>query len=812
VTVRATSTGEAVTPAATYRLQLRPGFGFAEAARIAGYLADLGVTHAYLSPILQAAPGSTHGYDVVDHSRISADLGGETGFRAMADEFRRHGLGVVVDVVPNHMAIPAPEWLNRQLWSVLRDGLESPFAHWFDVDWAAGSGKMLLPIVAGSIDDNRGDITVGSAAEPAAGCPEEPVLRYRHHALPLRPGTAGLPMADLLSAQHYRLADWRSAATELNWRRFFDITSLIAVRIEDPEVFTATHALLLNLMADGLIDGLRIDHPDGLADPGGYLDRLAAATGGAWVVIEKILASDERLPAGWACAGTTGYDALVMVNGAFVDQAGALPLTRAYREFTGGPGEFAPVARDAKRQVATGDLAAEVSRLCRLLSQSGSDAIDELGPADLRSVVVELLTGFGVYRAYVVPGKPPTPTSVTVVNRAAAAARRCLPPRLHGALDAVCALVLGDGEPGLVVAFQQTCGPVMAKGVEDTAFYRWSRLAALNEVGGEPDCFGVAPESFHAFAGRLARYYPATMTTLSTHDTKRQEDVRARLAVLTEIPQAWMEAVTGWHARAAGLANGRLPEPDTEYLLWQTLVGAWPIGSGRLDTYLVKAIREAKTQTSWTEPDAEYESVVVSFAQRILLDEQLCGQVSAFVVSLAADTRANVLGAKLVQLTMPGVADLFQGCELAAFSLVDPDNRRMVDFERRRELLAALDAGLPPADLDADKLLVATAALRLRRDHPDWFSGDYRPVRAEGPAATHAVSFLRRSDGADRTITVATRLPAGLRRAGGWADTVLPLPAGGSWRDLLTGRSYAGGRTQLVMLTGRFPVALLVRA
>jgi (1->4)-alpha-D-glucan 1-alpha-D-glucosylmutase len=805
-------------PVSTYRLQLQPGFGFADAGAIADYLAALGVTHAYLSPILQAAPGSRHGYDVVDHSRVSADLGGEAAFRAMVGRFRRHGLGVIVDVVPNHMAIPVPESLNRQLWSVLREGTGSPCAHWFDVDWAAQDGRLLLPILAGPAADCLGDITVCTSGE-------EPVLRYLDHALPVRPGTAGLPLADLLGAQHYRLTDWRDAATELNWRRFFDVTSLIAVRVEDPGVFAATHRVLLRLAAEGLIDGLRVDHPDGLADPRGYLERLAAETGGAWVVTEKILSGDEKLPAGWACAGTTGYDTLAVAGGLFVDPAGAAPLTEEYQRLTGGPDEFAPVAEAAKREEAGGPLTAEVSRLARLLARAGAPALDALAPADLSTVLTELLAAFPVYRAYVVPGEPVTPAAAAVVAQAAASARHRLPGRLHAGLAAVCDLVLGRGAGGsaqhqLIVLFQQTCGPVMAKGVEDTAFYRWTRLIALNEVGGDPDRFGMTPGEFHGFAGYLARHWPATMTTLATHDTKRGEDVRARLAVLAESARAWRPQVERWHDRAVWLSGGRSPEPHIEYLLWQTLVGAWPIGGDRLAAYLRKAMREAKTMTSWTEPDIGYESLVLGFAGKVLRDDKLSGWITSFVAGLAGDARVNSLGAKLVQLTMPGVPDTYQGCELAAFSLVDPDNRRPVDFARRRRLLATLD-GAPPAPgpaaaaaagLDADKLLVTSAALRLRREHPGWFAGDYRPLDAEGQAAGHAVSFLRGPSAAGSggpAVTVATRLPGGLRRRGGWADTVLPLPAG-PWRDVLTGATHAGPRPLLSDLTKRLPVALLV--
>jgi (1->4)-alpha-D-glucan 1-alpha-D-glucosylmutase len=799
-------------PVSTYRLQLHAGFGFAAAAGIAGYLARLGVSHVYSSPILQAAPGSMHGYDVVDHSRVSADLGGEDGFRAMAAEFRRRGLGLVVDIVPNHMAVPVPESLNQPLWSVLRDGPASPCARWFDVDWAAQDGRLLLPVLAGPVPECLGDLRLDESGR-------EPVLGYFDHRFPVRPGTERLALPDLLAAQHYRLASWRAAASELNWRRFFDISSLIGVRVEDPEVFEATHRVILRLVAEGLIDGLRVDHPDGLADPRGYLRRLAGRAGGIWVATEKILTGAERLPADWPCAGTTGYDALGVVGGLFLDPAGGGPLTAAYQRLTGGPAHFAGVARAAKRAEAEQPLAAEVSRLARLLAGAGDPALGPLTGADLTAILVELLAAMPVYRAYVNPGEPAPGMSVAIVSQAAAAALRQLPERLHPGLAAVTALVLRAGQAAtggssprdsaaLVTLFQQVCGPVMAKGVEDTAFYRWSRLVALNEVGGTPDEFGTPPGGFHAFAARLAADWPATMTTLSTHDTKRQEDVRARLAVLAEIPQAWTAAVTGWHARAVAQASGAAPDPDTEYLMWQTLAGAWPVGRERLTGYLHKAMREAKTATSWTDPDPEYESMVATFAELVLDDDELTGQIAAFVTALDGDARVNSLGAKLVQLTMPGVADTYQGCELAGWSLVDPDNRRPVDFARRREMLAALDDGAPADGLDAEKLLVTATALRLRRACPDWFTGaGYSPLAADGPASEHAVAFAR-----GPAVTVATRLPATLRQRGGWAGTTLPLPPGPAYQDLLTGATHPGPRPRLADLTERHPVALLVPA
>ncbi len=811
-------------PVSTYRLQLREGFGFAQAAEQAGYLAALGVTHVYLSPILQANPGSPHGYDVVDHSLVSADLGGEPAFREMAAEFRRHGLGVIVDIVPNHMARPVPETLNRQLWSVLYQGRKSEFAHWFDVDWDAQEGKLLLPILAGPLEECLRDLIIDTAPKtPENPGHRGPVLRYFDHVLPLRDGVADLPLGVLLTQQHYRLTDWHDAATQLNYRRFFDIDSLMAIRVEDPGVFSATHEVLLRLLREGLIDGLRVDHPDGLADPAGYLARLAAETGGAWVVVEKILAHGEELP-GWPCAGTTGYDVLALVGGLFTDPAGDVPMTDEYVRFTGGKQSFAEVERDAKRDIADGTFAAELSRLTRLFARAGYPALDGFAAADLHDVLVAVLAEFGVYRAYVTPGEPPSGAAAAAVSAAAMAARDYLDEHLHPALDAVQAAVLGLGEvtgdadqraarDELIVRFGQTTGPVLAKGVEDTAFYRWSRLAALNEVGGNPDIFGIGLAEFHAAAGRLARRWPATLTTLSTHDTKRQEDVRARLAVLAESPQEWGHQVAEWHGLARWLTDGaaaqateRAPEPDLEYLMWQTLVGAWLIGPERLGEYLGKAMHEAKTRTSWTVRRPGYESAVVGLADAVLGDPELTAAVAGFVARIAPDARVNTLGAKLVQLTMPGVADVYQGCELTGLSLVDPDNRRPVDYRRRQRLLAALDAAPDQAvGLDAEKLLVTSRALRLRRDHPDWFAGSYTPLASEGPAAEHAAAFLR----GGHAVTVVTRLPGGLRRRGGWADTALPLPEL-HWRDVLTGIRHAGLRPPLAELTRRLPVALLI--
>jgi (1->4)-alpha-D-glucan 1-alpha-D-glucosylmutase len=676
---------------------------------------------------------------------------------------------------------------------------------------------MLLPVLGGPLESCLDDLRV----EPGGGPDGEPVLRYFDHVLPLWPGTARLPLRGLLEAQHYRLTWWQDASTELNWRRFFDVTSLIGIRVEEQAVFDATHQVIAGLVAEGLVDGLRVDHPDGLADPRGYLERLATATGGAWVVVEKILAPDETLPPDWACAGTTGYDALRVVDGLFLDPAGGGPLTAEYARFCRDGGDdsparrFADVATPAKREIARGSLAAEVTRLTGLLCSLSPDT-----PADdARLVLTEVLAAFPVYRAYVQPGELPAEPAEAAVREAVDAARRRLPWRLRGLAADLGAAALGTHRPvsdaagrvgEFAVRFQQTTGPVVAKGVEDTAGYRWSRLVSLNEVGCDPDWFGAAPREFHAAARRLAADWPATMTTLSTHDTKREEDVRARLAVLAELPREWGRQVRSWTDERSAV------DPDTEYLLWQTVVGAWPISGERLAGYLTKAIREAKRRTSWVSPDQEYEAAVLALGARALDDRELAGSIASFVAGIAGDAAVNSLGAKLVQLTMPGTPDVYQGCEVAGLSLVDPDNRREVSFARTRSALTRLDASadaslrgdLADGDLDffsRAKLLVTSRALRLRRARPEWFAGDYEPLTASGPAAGHAVAFRR----GGRAVTVATRLPVSLRRRGGWQDTALPLPDG-AWADLLTGTVHRGSAIPMTELTGRLPVALLV--
>jgi (1->4)-alpha-D-glucan 1-alpha-D-glucosylmutase len=805
-------------PTSTYRLQLTPDFGFDAAAEVVPYLAELGVSHVYCSPYLQAAPGSTHGYDVVDHARMNAELGGEAGHGRLVEACKEFGLGLVLDVVPNHMAISEPESQNRAWWDVLRHGPSSRFASWFDIDWATADnpGRVLVPVLGGSLAETlaAGELSVDRTEKTIAALGGA-VVRYYDHEVPLAPGTEHLELPEVLDHQSWRLCDWRIGGEELNYRRFFDVTTLAGVRVEDPAVFEATHERVLEQIADGSLDGLRIDHPDGLADPEGYLTRLAAATGEAWVVVEKILENGETLPESWACAGTTGYDALNLVMGLFVDGAGEQPLTTLYGELTGEPTDWDEVRAAAKRTAVRDVLPPEITRLTDILVRAAwaDRRTRDLSRRGLREALEAVLEEFDVYRAYVTPGVPAPPEARETVTAACGAALRRLPGRT-AEISAVARLALA-GPADFVVRFQQTCGPVMAKGVEDTAFYRYHRLTALNEVGGDPAVFGVEAEQFHVRSADTQTRWPLTMTTLSTHDTKRSEDVRAMLSLLSEDPAGWAGAVADLLALGERHLSEAGPDRNAIYLLLQTLVGtfsdAGPLDADRAVAYLEKATREAKQHTSWTVPDEAYDAALASYVRGVLDDRAFVDRLTRYATPLLEAGRVNALAQKLVQLTMPGIPDVYQGTEGWALSLVDPDNRRPVDFGDLARMLATT-RGTPRIDASgAAKLHVVRNALQVRRAHPEWFGvdGDYQPLTATGAAAEYVLGFLR----AGRSLTIVPRLALGLRRAGGWKDTAVPLPPG-TWVDAFTGRRYGGSSSgdsaYLLKLLRDFPVALLV--
>ncbi len=812
-------------PVSTYRVQLGPDLTLDDARAQLPYLSSLGATHLYLSPVLRAAPGSTHGYDVVAHDEISPTLGGLPALRRLADAAHSAGLGLVLDIVPNHMGVPTPEWHNRPLWSVLADGPESPYAAWFDVDWSLGDGALLMPVLGDRIGAvvARGELELDLAD---VGHGEQHVLRYHDHLFPVHAGTESLPLVELLERQHYRLASWRVADEELNYRRFFDVDSLVAIRVEDPVVFDATHELVVGLVRDGTIDGLRIDHPDGLADPAGYLERLHEATGGAWVVVEKILAGDEELPGDWDTAGTTGYDALWRVQQAFVDPGGAAVLGSTMHRITGDASDaFAGIVEQAKREVVDGPLYAEVHRLTELAAGICRDDLrlrDHTWRA-LHDCLVRLLVEMDRYRAYVVPGVTPHPQSIEVLTQVARRARRHLTAERAETMDVLVDLLLGRevGSAGrtrgerrdeLVVRFQQTCGAVQAKGVEDTAFYRWTHLISLCEVGGEPTRFACTPTDLAAWASRQQASAPLAMTAGSTHDTKRGEDTRARIGVLSELPHEWASLVEQLRAASAAYRSALL-DGRTEHLLWQTLVGTWdggPIAAERLEQYLTKAIREAKSHTTWADPDAAYEDAVLTTARRALADERVLGLLGDWDQRTRAAVRAATLGTKLVQLTLPGVADTYQGSESLALTLVDPDNRRPVDTSDLAARLARLDAGALPRTLADEKLLVTSRTLRTRRVLSGAFVGPDAGFVPLAHSSGSALTYSRSLDGQARVAVVATRLGAAVERLGGWGEHTVALPDG-PWVDVLSDHSVDGGVQPVADLLDRLPVALLVR-
>ncbi|MEU2351309.1 malto-oligosyltrehalose synthase [Modestobacter sp. NPDC049651] len=761
-------------PNGTYRLQVTADFTLDDAAAVAGYLADLGVSHAYSSPLLRSEAGSTHGYDTTDHAHIDEPRGGREGLDRLVARLHEHGLGLVLDLVPNHMGV-SDAHESGWWWDVLQHGRGSAHASAFDIDWDFGGGKVRIPVL-GSADDVSELKVVGDE------------LHYYDNRFPIAPGTGEGTPQEVHARQHYELVDWRRADDELNYRRFFAINTLAGLRVEDPEVFEATHALVRELVDGGAVDALRIDHPDGLADPKGYLERLAAATGDRWTVVEKILEPGEELPEGWQTAGTTGYDALTEVDDVLVDPAGEAALTELDTELAGGPVDYAQLVHDCKREVTDGMLGSEVARLQRIVGE-----LQGVPAEQVREGLAELLASFPVYRSYLPDGRSYLDETVTAVKE-----RR---PDLTAAVEALHPL-LGQAGSELATRFEQTSGPVMAKGVEDSAYYRWARFVALNEVGGDPARFGSTVAEFHEAQQRRAERRPESMTTLSTHDTKRSEDVRARLAVLAELPTEWATLVRGWVDRHP------LADRSLAHLVWQNLVGAWPLSRERAHAYVEKAAREAGTSTTWTNPVQEFEDQLHALVDAAYDDPTTHAEIEEFVARIAPFGWSNSLAQKLLQLTMPGVPDVYQGTELWDFSLVDPDNRRPVDYDRRRELLTRLDGGwVPPVDeTGAAKLLVVSRTLRHRRDHPEAFAG-YTPVEATGTAADSVVAFDRGG-----VVTVATRRPVHVS-AGGWGDTAIALPTG-AWRDLLTGTRVVadadGVRT--AELLDRLPVALLVRA
>ena len=778
----------------TYRLQLRGPhadshgreFGFAQAAELVPYLSDLGVSHLYLSPVFAAAPESNHNYDVIDPTVVNPELGGIDGLRRLARVAHDAGLGLVVDLVPNHLGVEVPR-RNRWWWDVLKHGRASDFAHFFDIDWATDNGaggKIALPVLG-----TPGD-TDALKLEHIDG---EDVLTYYDHVFPLAPGSytdLNDDPAAVHARQHYRLMFWRDGI--ITYRRFFSINGLAGVRQEDEDVFNATHACLKELVGEGLIDGVRVDHPDGLTDPFGYLTRLRELIGqDTWLIVEKILAADEPLDPRLNIHGTTGYDALREFDGVFVNANAAGTLGELAREYSGSTWDADAVEAaewELKARVAKEELAPEVRRLAHAVRRDSQTFI-EVTDAELTEVLVALVSRMPVYRADYRCLSRVTPTLIAQLAELGLN---------QDALDLTAAALAASGEAAH--RFAQVCGAVMAKGVEDTLFYRACRLVALQEVGGAPGRAGVSQAEFHLLQAERAALWPRTMTALTTHDTKRSEDTRARMLEIAELPDEFARLVRDVFALT--------PPPDraTGYFLIQNILGAWPREgrateefTRRLQDYSVKAAREADRLTSWHDNDHEFEARLTDWIAR-LTDGPATGLLAAFARDLDRGGVAVSLGRKLLQLIGPGIPDTYQGTEFLDFSLVDPDNRRFVDYQ-------ALCAGEGSPE-DVDKQRIVRAALTLRRERPQLFlDGGYRAIFAAGPAREHVVSMARTLDDEPQVIAVATRTPLSLERAGGWRGTTLTLPEG-TWTDRLTGQKYSG-TVEMSQLCAELPAALL---
>jgi (1->4)-alpha-D-glucan 1-alpha-D-glucosylmutase len=797
-------------PRATYRVQLREEFDFDAAAAIVPYLEELGVSHLYCSPYMQAAEGSAHGYDVVDPTRVSEDLGGERGLIALDHALRGAQMGQLLDIVPNHLCIT--DRMNTWWWNVLRDGRGSQYARYFDIDWDAPAldGRVLLPVLGAP----RSELLAQGALQVEPGPHGELELHYARSSFPLAAGTATKPgpvSLATLEAQHYILEHAATGSGHLNYRRFFDVSSLAGVRVEDPQVAEAVLARALALVDDGTVDGLRIDHIDGLRDPAGFADRLRSRVPDAWLIAEKILAAGESLPSEWPIDGTTGYEFGSGMTALMIHPAGLVELDACYTDFTGDRDSFPAHSNAARREIEETVLTAELARLTRVAAAAGI--------LDAHAELVEIVAAMPRYRVYPQANEALSADDERAIGVAAASALRfgrCE----EGRLEAILGVLRGEGDAtpareDLRERFQQVAGAVMAKGVEDTAFYRYVRLVALNEVGSDPEATSTLDE-FHAMCVFNAEQQPMTLLATTTHDTKRAEDARLRIAMLSEIPERWGGALAALHAVAARHGGDHMPSRQAEYLFYETLVGAYPLDADRACAYMLKASREAKVETSWLDPNQRYEAALETFVRSMIDDNEVRAEIKAVIECMTPDWQILSLSQTLIKMTAPGVPDIYQGSEVWDLRLVDPDNRTAVDYEVRRRLLHAVmgsDGGAFMSRLEdgAPKLRLIASALAVRARHMEAFGTEsgYARMTATGSRADHLICFGRtRADAQAEAVTIALRWPILLR--GDWQDTVVHLPEG-RWRDALTGFEIDGGEQRVQTMVAAAPVALLER-
>ncbi len=910
----------------TYRLQVHKDFPLARVREIVPYLRDLGISHLYLSPVLAARPGSTHGYDVVDPTRVNPEIGTEEELRALAAEAHAAGMGIVLDIVPNHMGVGPhnPYWED-----ILRHGRQSRYAKWYDIEWDAHPkrpGKVVLPILgdelAAVLEKGELGLDISESGgvrlkyydstfplDPATVPPKLQLVQFDPNAKPaaeewVRGDEGQARLRALLDAQHYTLAFWRCTPSDINYRRFFDINDLAAVRAEDPEVFAETHAKILEWVRDGVIDGLRIDHVDGLRDPRGYLERLRDAvqrqssqvqvpssgtrepgTGSAVgfpIFVEKILSPGEHLRREWPVQGTTGYEVLNDIESIFIHYDGACAVERTYRRMRRLAEDvtFETIAHEGRLKVLKGGLRADIRRLARLLvtilrervargpaanPQIPASRIAPPGSLTERALIdglTQLLASLPVYRTYI-DGRQPLahPDDRAIVERAVARAEAHCNEIEHAVVQQIARVFLEpldaddpmrDKRLEFIAKFQQTTGPTTAKGVEDTALYAYIPLASRNEVGGEPSRkLHAAVERFHRANAERLREWPLALVATNTHDTKRSADVRARIDVLSEVPQEWERHLTRWrrlNKQHRTTVKGRpTPDTNTEYLFYQTLVGLWPAPPAdqraddlpaddwftgiaeRLEQYMMKAVKEAKLYTSWTDPDEEYEDALKRFVHAVLepnTQSPFLADVARFVSTISRAGEWNSLARVLVHYTVPGTPDTYQGDELWNYTLVDPDNRRPVDYDERRALLAELRGPGSGVRGPERRLFLVRQALHARRAMPELFTeGEYIPLRAEGRHADRVFAFARRRDG-QAAVTIVSRLTVAVlgedrvQPAGdAWGDTRVLLPddlGTMRWRSTITGcdvhpdREPGTASVRVSTLLSEMPVALLV--
>lgn len=877
-------------PVCTYRIQLTPSFGFARASSLMPYFATLGVSHIYTSPYLQASPGSTHGYDVVDPQRINEELGGQEGYKIFMDALKKEGLKNLIDIVPNHMAISVAG--NRWWWDVLENGPSSPYAAFFDVDWESPEGSMKNRILLPVLEDHYGTVlekgliqlTVKEASilvsyrdrlfpmaprsisgilervGKESGHSEILFLAYSLENLPLpivtdhestslrhrnirvikerisclfkqEPDLRAIAerviaeinvdmdgLDEILEKQNYRLSFWLKAREDLAYRRFFDINSLVGIRVEDERVFTETHSLIIKWLNDKTVDGLRVDHPDGLRDPEEYFSRIREKTDNPWILAEKILSPGETLRRSWSIAGTTGYDFLNLAGGLFVNPSSRRRLTGIYMSFTRNRNNFDQIQMEKKMLVLEELFGSDLNRLSQMF-------LDICGyyrkyrdhtRKDVLEALKALVVSMDIYRTYISPGKG------RVSGQDRKALRRCLrrvkvhfPHVEQNVLKLMEEIILlkkrGALESEFVARFQQLTGPVTAKGVEDTALYCYNPLICLNEVGGDPSSFGTSLETFHSDMMHRAASSPLSLLATSTHDTKRSEDARCRIALISEVPGEWKKRVTRWRQMNNRFWGDAEPDRNMEYFIYQTLTGVWPISGDRLLHYLEKVGREAKVHTSWNRVNRQYEKSLQEFAQGIISDKPFIRELEDLLETLVIPGRINSLSQTLLKLTLPGVPDIYQGCEVWNFSLVDPDNRREVDYHallKLKEEALVLDG--PPAvawdDRGLSKMWLIIKTLELRRNRGRSFGPGsfYKPLYASGEKPSHLVCCLRGGD----CLVMATRFP--LKLDGSWGQTLISLPEG-EWRNHFTGGVFQEGSVRVSEILGSFPVGFLYR-